>query len=244
MQGDHRVEPEPIPVRFAEGTIHGFLDLHTEAGAFLAHGDLIQLPRNGGIESRMSFHFTDGSYFEETVTFTQHRVFEMVNDHLVQRGPAFAFDLDATLSRAGDYVVKSKSHKDGKEHDYTGRFDLPPDISNGMIINPSPRTSSTTESQKVRLVAYTPEPRLIEVEFIPSPPEKIMFGKSSEMGVRFTLKPRLGTFTGFFARILGKLPPDSYTWVVTDDAPAFARFQGPLFTGPVWKIDLTSPTWP
>jgi hypothetical protein len=237
------VEPDGVRVRFPEGIVHGFLSLHTEAGAFLAHGDLIQIPRGNEIESRMSFHFADGSFFEETVTFTQHEVFAMVHDHLIQRGPAFDFDLDATLARAGDYVAKARTHKDGKEQVYTGKLALPADISNGMVIMLA-KNVSTTEHRIVHLVAYTPEPRLIELEFIPGPAEKVAFGKNSESAVRFTLKPRLGTLTGFFARMLGKLPPDSYTWIVTEDAPAFARFQGPLFTGPVWRIDLESPTWP
>jgi hypothetical protein len=30
-------------------------------------------------------------------------------------------------------------------------------------------------------------------------------------------------------------------WVVTDDIPAFARSEGPLYTGPVWRIALASP---
>ena len=32
---------------------------------------------------------------------------------------------------------------------------------------------------------------------------------------------------------------------ILDDVPAFVRFEGPLFTtGPVWRIELTSPHWP
>ena len=58
-------------------------------------------------------HFKS-SVFTETVTFTQGGVFSMRDYHLVQSGPAFAEDLDATLSRSGAYVVKTKSHDDGK----------------------------------------------------------------------------------------------------------------------------------
>jgi uncharacterized protein YllA (UPF0747 family) len=59
----------------------------------------------------------------------------------------------------------------------------------------------------------------------------------------FVLAPRLGAFTAFFARLLGKLPPDSHLWIVTDQVPAFVRFEGPMYTGPVWRLSLATPTW-
>jgi len=41
------------------------------------------------------------------------------------------------------------------------------------------------------------------------------------------------------------MPPDYRAWIITDEVPAFARFEGPLYTtGPVWRIELASPRWP
>ena len=38
---------------------------------------------------------------------------------------------------------------------------------------------------------------------------------------------------------------DLLAWIVTGDVPAFVGFEGPLYpTGPVWRIELTSPRWP
>jgi hypothetical protein len=45
----------------------------------------------------MVFHFKDGSLFDETVVFTQQRVFTMKTYHLVQRGPAFSDDTEISL---------------------------------------------------------------------------------------------------------------------------------------------------
>jgi hypothetical protein len=237
-----RAGNEAIPVRFAEGTVHGFLELHTAAGEFLAHGDLLQLPRKGGIDSRMTFRFVDGSSFEETVVFTQHSAFEMESYHLVQRGPAFSDDLDATLARSGVYSVKTKSHKTGEEKVYNGSLAMPADVYDGMIVVIA-KNLAPNEAKTVHLVAFTPEPRMIQLDFVPSEAAKVPFGKSSETAMQFTVKPRLGGLTGFFARVLGKIPPDSHVWIVTDEVPTFARFQGPLFTGPVWRIDLAAPSW-
>ena len=243
QQGERRVEPAAVPVRYAEGTVHGFLELRTATGAILAHGDLLQVAREREIESRMVFHFSDASVFEEAVTFTQHDVFAMQHYHLVQSGPAFADDLDVTLARSGQYVVKTKSHKDGGEKQYTGKLDLPPDVYNGMVITIA-KNVGTRDTQTVHVVAFTPEPRLIGLEIAPSNSQRVLLGRHAETAVHFKLRPKLGTLLKIFATLLGKAPPDSDAWIVTDDVPAFVRFEGPLYTGPVWRLDLTSPTWP
>ena len=71
-----------------------------------------------------------------------------------------------------------------------------------------------------------------------------MLGRHPETTVHYKLKPRLGTVTKLVASLLGKDPPDSDAWIVTDGVPAFVRFQGPMYTGPVWRLSLASPTWP
>lgn len=238
-----RVEDAGVPVRYAEGTAHGFLELRTEAGALLAHGDLLQVSRDRQMESRLVFYFEDASVFEETVTFTQHDVFTMQNYHLVQRGPAFERDLDATLSRSGRYVVKTKSHKDADVKQYTGTLELPPDVYNGMIITIA-KNLVPRDTQTVHIVAFTPKPLLIGLELVPINSQRVLLGRHVETAVHFRLKFKLGAALKLFATLMGKAPPDNDLWIVSDDVPAFVRFQGPLYSGPVWRIDLTSPTWP
>lgn len=236
------VEASAVRVRYSEGTLHGFLELTTESGALLAHGDLLQVVENGEIATRMVFHFGDGSIFEESATFTQHDVFAMKSYHLVQSGNEFTEDLDASLSQSGSYSVKTKSHKDGAEKTYSGTLVLPADVYNGMIptvvLNISPRESTT-----VHLVAFMPEPRVIEVQLQPSPAERVHVGKLEESSVRFTIKPKLGFLLTLGAKLTGRMPPDSHLWIVTDDVPAFVRSEGPMYSGPVWRVALASPAW-
>src|SRR2546430_13091568 len=61
--------------------------------------------------------------------------------------------------------------------------------------------------------------------------------------MRFTLKPKLNLLLKIGAALKGKTPPDSHLWIVTDEVPAFVRFEGPMYSGPVWRGDLTSPPW-
>jgi hypothetical protein len=242
-RADCQDESAAVPVRYAEGTVHGFLELETATGELLAHGDLLQVPKEREIESRMVFHFLDASVFEESVTFTQHGVFSMQTYHLIQRGPAFSDDLDATLSQSGAYLVKTKSHEDGEEKQDSGKVEMPPDVYNGMVITIT-KNLIARDSQTVHIVAFTPKPRLIGLEIARSGSQHVKLGKHTETAAHFKLKPKLGTFTKIFAKLMGKLPPDSDVWIVTDGVPAFVRFEGPLYMGPVWRLNLTSPTWP
>ncbi len=237
-----RGEPAVVPVRFTEGMAHGFLELETAAGVFLSHGELLQVPRSGTIESRMVF-FLPNSVFEESVTFTQRDVFTMLSYHLVQRGPAFAEDLDATLARSGAYVVKTRSHKDGEEKKYEGTLKLPPDTYNGMIITIA-KNLPADGGATVHVVAFTPKPYIVEAELVRTGPEHVLLGRHEEVTSHVVVKPRLGTLLKVVAALKGQSPPDSHVWVVTDQVPAFVRFEGPMFSGPVWRVNLTSPTWP
>jgi hypothetical protein len=231
-----------VPVRYTEGTVHGFLELTTADGTLLAHGDLLQIVREGGIASRMVFHLAKGSVFEESVTFSQHDVFTMQTYHLVQSGPAFADDLDATLSRSGSYLVKTKSHKDGQEHEYSGTLSMPGDVYNGMVSTIA-KNISTHENTTVHFVAFMPEPRIIALELAPSGIQRVHLGQHEETAVNFTVKPQLGFLLRLGAKLTGKMPPDSHVWIITDEVPAFVRSEGPLYSGPVWRIALTSPEW-
>jgi hypothetical protein len=243
QQPAQRVAPAAIPVHYSEGTVHGFLELRTAADSLLAHGDLLQVPGDSGIETRLVFHFGDASVFEETVNFTQHGVFTLQSYHLVQSGPAFAEDLEVALSRSGQYVVKTKSHRNGRANQYTGTLDLPPDVYNGMIITIA-KNLSARGTTTVHVVAFTPKPLIIPLEIVPSGSQRMLLGQHTETAVRYTLKPKLGVLLRLVVQLRGQSPPDSHVWIITDGVPAFVRSEGPLYSGPVWRIDLTSPSWP
>jgi hypothetical protein len=238
-------EPAVVPVRYAEGAVHGFLELETEAGKVLAPGDLLQVPQGDEIESRMVFRFPDGSLFDERVTFTQQRVFTLVRYHLVQRGPAFPESMDARLDRrSGRYRVATTPRRGGEEEVHQGTIDLPPDVYNGMVITVA-KNLPPGAAYRVHLVAFTPKPRLIALNIEPTDAARVLVGGGSKTAVHYVLKPRLGAVVGLFARLAGKAPPDNHAWIVTEDVPAFLRFEGPLYVGgPVWRIDLAAPRWP
>jgi hypothetical protein len=239
---DKKSDPDshPVAVRYAEGMVHGFLHLSTAGRRPLADGDLLQVPRERHLESRMVFHFSDSSFFEETVSYTQHDVFRMLSYHLVQRGPASERDLDARLEANGHYVVTARSHDDGKLETHDDTLDLPSDVANGLPIILL-KNLKAGEVHTVHLVAFTPKPRLVELELTPVAKGHVTVGRQREATTEYALKPKLGFITGIFAALLGKTPPDSHVWIVTEDVPAFVKFEGPLYMGPVWRIELGTP---
>ncbi|HSE15117.1 MAG TPA: hypothetical protein VLB08_05955 [Candidatus Deferrimicrobium sp.] len=235
----------PVPVRFIEGSLHGFLVLSTSQGVLIASGDLLQVARDGEVKSRLVFHFKDGSVLDEMVVFTQRNVFTMQSYHLVQRGPVFPEDTEISLERAsGKYQVKTRTRKDGRERVRDGALDLPPDTCNGMVLT-LVKNLSAGAGETVHMVAFTPAPKIIKLELAPAGEQKVVVGGIEKTATHYVLKPILGTWWKLFASLLGRTPPDNHAWIVTADVPAFVKFEGPLYmNGPVWRIELTSPRWP
>jgi hypothetical protein len=239
-------EAGPVAVRYAEGVTHGFLTLRSTAGDLLAEGDLLQVVRPEGVDSRLVFRFKDGSLYDETVVFTQSKVFTMVSYRLVQRGPSFPEEVEIAVDRErekGRYKVKSR--RAGREAEtVTGELDLPPDVYNGMFImmlKNLPKGAAET----VHVLAFTPKPTLIQVELMPLGAETVSAGERRVPVTHYVLKPKLGLVRGAAAALFGKTPPDYHCWIVTADLPAFVAIDGPLYTGgPIWRFETTSPRGP
>src|SRR6185295_16121805 len=126
----------PVTVRYLEGVTHGFLVLRSSSGETLAEGDLLQVVRPEGVDSRLVFRFRDGSLYDETVVFTQNKIFTLLRYRLQQRGPSFPEEMEISVERAGDqgrYQVKSR-RAGGEADTATGEIEMPPDTYNGMFI--------------------------------------------------------------------------------------------------------------
>lgn len=235
----------PVPVRFVEGSLHCFLALRSIDGALVAEGDLLQVVRDEEVGKRMVFRFKDGSVLEESVVFTQNIVYSMKSYRMLQRGPVFTENIEVSLERpTGKYRVKSKPHKTGRETVIDGTLELPPDVYNGLlfsIVKDLPQGARET----AHFVAFTPEPRLIQLAVAPAGEQRVLVGDLAKTAIHYVLRPQLGIWLKLFATVVGRMPPDEHVWILMDDVPAFVRFEGPLYpTGPVWRIQLTSPRWP
>jgi hypothetical protein len=233
-----------IAVRHAEGLVHGFLVLRTLDGTAIADGDFIQTAAGSQVTIRFIFHFRDGSLHDETTVYTQKKVFRLVSDHLVQKGPAFKMELDSRIdARTGEVHVHTI--EDGKGKDYDERLKVPPDLANGLILtllkNIPPEVAKTT----VSMVAISPKPRLVRLEVTPAGEETFTTAGQRRKAMRFVVKVDIPGVAGAVASLLDKTPPDSNVWILEGEGPAFVKSESPFFPGaPLWRIELVNPVWP
>ena len=83
---------------------------------------------------------------------------------------------------------------------------------------------------------------MVKLEILPEGEKAIASGNTKHKTVRYVVKVKIGGVAGFVAPLLGKQPPDMHVWVLTGDAPAFVKLEGPLYAGgPIWRIELATP---
>lgn len=238
---------DPVAVKHWEGLAHGFIGVRTLDGEPIADGDLVELTvrtaRGNRVTTRLTLHFHDGSIHEETASYLQARTFHFLRDHLVQKGPAFKTQLDSTIDASGRVLVRY-SEGDGKEKRLSDHVDLPPDVANGMLLailkNVSPRAKKTT----VSMVAITPKPRVVQLEFTPAGEDPFTTGRTERKATHYVMKVHVPGLAGAVASVLGKIPADSHFWVLTGEAPTFVKAELALFPGgPTWRLEQLSPAF-
>jgi hypothetical protein len=233
-----------VEVRYSEGLIRGFLVLRAMDGDILAHGDLAQVARGERVTSHLDLRFKDGSIYDETVHFSQQGSFQLSDYHLVQKGPVYKVPIDMTIDRSTGQVQVRYTDDDGKEKVESERFELPPDLMNGMIPILLKNIAPDAKQKTVSLVAATPKPRLVKLVISPEGEAKFLAGGAIRTATQYRIKVEIGGILGFLAPLVGKQPEDSHAWVLDGDAPVFVRLEGPLFMGgPSWRIEPASPVW-
>jgi len=225
---------EPIAVRYTEGITRGFPVLRSLGGEKLAQGELTQVPRGDVVESRLVFRFKDGSVYDERLTFSQRDVFTLQSYHIVQQGPSFPEAIDARVDRkTGRYEVRYKGDEDSPEETLKGSFDMPGDVYNGLLSTLMKNMPAATPAT-VQIIAFTPKPRLVKMLLKPTVEDPMNVNDAAVIATRFLVRPQLG----MFASLLVADIPDVKCWIAGGEAPAFLRFEGPLyFMGPIWRID-------
>ncbi|MEP7367557.1 MAG: hypothetical protein ABI972_30220 [Acidobacteriota bacterium] len=236
---------DPVPVRYPQGLLHGFLALRSQDGAIIASGDMNQTVKGNQVTNILSFKFKDGSLHEETTIFSQGRTFRLVTYHLVQKGPAFKRPTDMTVNASSGQVNIRYTDDDGKEKTANEKMKLPTDLANGLVTTLLNNIPAGAAKTTVSMVVSTPKARLVKLEISPSGEEPFTAVGASLKAHRYVAKIEIGGISGIIAPIIGKQPPDTHLWMIRDTAPGFLKSEGPLCDGcPIWRIELASPVWP
>lgn len=213
-------------------------------GSALAEGDLLQVAQGDRVTTHLIFHFKDDSLHDETAVYSQRRTFRLLSDHLIQKGPSFPHPLDATIDASTGRVVVHYTDDDGNNKDLTEEMKLPADLANGIILTLMKNIESSHPPAALSMVVTSPKPRLIKLRVSSQGEESFATGGAHREAVHYVVKLEIGGVAGLVAPLLGKQPPDIHVWILGGEAPAFVRSEGPLYPGgPVWRIELTCPSW-
>jgi hypothetical protein len=236
---------EPIPVRHTEGTVHGFLTLSSLDGTVLAAGDLSQVAQPGRVTTTLAFRFKDGSVHEETVVYSQRRVFRLLSYHLVQKGSAFKQPVDLSVDGSTGQATVRYADKDGKEKTAAERLKVETDLADGMVPMLVKNLGKTLPIVTVSMVVATPKPRMVKLVITRDGEDSFSIGSLQKKAARYTIRVEIGGVSGMVAPLVGKQPPDTHMWILEGATPALLKSEGPLFEGgPIWRIELASPVWP
>jgi hypothetical protein len=124
LQPPNPLSAEPIPVRYPEGTTHGFLALRSPEGKLLATGDLIEVIHGNEVVAHLVFRFKNGSIDDDTTVFSQHRTFRLISDHHIQKGPSFPHPTNVMINAASGksrFAIRTKIAKRWRPATWTFR---------------------------------------------------------------------------------------------------------------------------
>jgi len=234
-----------MPVRYVQGTYHGFLELRSVSGRVVASGDSIQVVDGNRVTLETVFRFKDGSLDDETTVFSQDHTFQLISDHHIQKGPSFPHPMDVLIDAGSGQITVRSTGKDGKEEVKTDHLDVPPDLSNGMVPLVIENMRADAPETTVSMLVASPKPRLVKLVISNRGEENCSVAGARRKATHYEIKIDLGGIAGVVAPLVGKAPPNIQLWVIRGDAPTFAREQGPIYPqGPVMTIQLASPVWP
>ena len=227
----------PVPVRFKEGTLHGFLVVRSEDGKTLATGESMETVSGDRVTCETVLHFNDGSIHEETTVYSQRRELRLLTYHLRQQGSSFPKPVDAYLNvAAATLTMRTEDH--GQAKNETHRLRLPEDVANGMIFNLLKNISPSGETI-VSLVTMSPKPRVVKLKIHSAGEQAFSASGHSFKTINYLIHIDLGALTGAIASAIGKQPPDMHVWVMGGKAPTFVKFSGEFFEGgPIWSTQL------
>jgi hypothetical protein len=236
-------QDQNVKVRYRVGAMRGFLALRDQKGKLLASGELSQVPRGNTITINTSFHFLDGSLYEETTVYSQRLTFRLISDHLVQKGPSFPNPCEMKIDMPSQSVSMLVPSKDGKP-EKPEHMNLPLDLSNGLLFNLIQNLPNSGPKVTVSYLAPTSKPRLLRYAISLQQEGTVKVADRSLKTAEWNVKAELGGVAGVVAPMVGKQPPDMHVWVAEDGLPAILRIDAALYAdGPVWSIQLANPQW-
>ncbi len=171
--------------------------------------------------------------------------FQLLTDHLIQKGASFKRQLDMLLDAWTGHVTTRYTDENGKEKVLNEQLALPADLANGMIPVLVSNFPPNTQRMTLSMVVATPKPRIVKLAITSVGEEPFTIGGSRRKATHYIVKMEVGGVAGVVAPLVGKQPPDSAVWILAGEAPVFLKSEAQLYEdGPIWRIESAAPVWP
>lgn len=235
------VRADQVAVHYPEGTAHGLFILRSLDNKEIGRGDLTETVDGARVTSKLTLTFSDGSLYEETTHFQQDGRFRVLDDHVMQKGPAFKEAVEMTLDSATGSVVVHATDDSGQTKTWTKHMRIPRDLANGIVPYLVRNISPKTDKVRVSMIAATPKPRLVQLTISPTDLQSFPFDGSKLQALRYQVAVDIGGLEGPLAKITGRQPPPTFVWMLSGKVPSFLMAQEAFAGGPVCRIELASP---
>lgn len=230
---------EQIPVRHVQAPMHRFMVARSEAGKIIANGEFTQAVQGDEVTMRLTYRFLDGSFDEETTTYRQQGMFQLIQNRHIQKGPFFTkpvdFEVDATTGTA----ITRTTDRNGNTGVESEHKQLPRDLANGFIGTLLLNVPHDTPPFRVGFLAPFSGGRLIRLLISPEGEQSFHTEGQTLKATVFRIHPELGGIVGLIAQLIGLQPKDVKVWIREGEEPAVVRIVGQLGGyGPVVSSEL------
>ncbi|MFP5229183.1 MAG: hypothetical protein ACLGXA_16325 [Acidobacteriota bacterium] len=237
------VRAEGVPTRRKQEPMHQEYVVKSLDGKLLAKGEEVTTAEGDQVRSDLTFRFLDGSLDEQITTFTQGKVFHLIHDWHVQKGPSFPTPLDMTVD-VPSRTVSWHQQKKGADTVSTVHMALPDDLGNGLVPLLVEKIPPGAAGVRVSWVAVAIRPLVVTVAIHPDTTRVDGLSPLAHAH-QYLLHVELHGLAFLVAPLIDKQPADLHFWVTDGAQPSFLRLAGPFYQGaPVWVVESVGPEIP
>jgi hypothetical protein len=211
----------------------------SETGKIVARVEFTEDVQGDEVTMRLTYRFLDGSIDDETTTYRQRGMFQLVRNHHIQKGPYFAKPFDFAMEAATGIATSRSADKNGNIRVESERIDLPDDLANGFVGTVLLNVPRNSAPFRVGILAPVGGGRLIRILISPEGEQPFHRAGQTLKATVFRIHPELGGIVGLIATLIGIQPKDVMVWVLEGEQPAVVRIVGQLGGyGPVVSSEL------
>lgn len=218
---------------------HGFPALRDKHGKTLADGEYTQWTERGRLHVKVVYRFPDGRRIEEKAILREDPVAQdywswtETRDKVVLR--RFTVDLRTGEARGEKLEEDGDRERWSKTHDDVEPGKTFAGIGFAAAIVANRKRLVAGDDVRLQVAAFTPKPRLVDVELTYRGIDTLRMGGRKLRGERYVIHPKVPDIAELFVDA-----PDTTLWMTYPPPTTFLRMEGPLLEpkDPRVRVDL------